>query len=55
MTDDSNARFDALLAAMAPPVSGGKRPSTDQALDGERPACCDDTHAPRDISEDASR
>ena len=49
-----NRRFDKVFAAMAPPI-GRKKPSSGQASDGERDACCSDTQTRQDTSKDASR
>jgi hypothetical protein len=43
-------RFDALLAAMAPPIAR-KTPSIDQASQMEQSACSSDIQTPPDTSE----
>lgn len=54
MTGNLNDRFDRLLGRMAngqPPVSAGKKPSSDQAS-GEAPdACCSDIQTPQILRE----
>lgn len=54
MTDDPQARFDAVLRAMAngeSPSSARKKPSADQAFDGVGDACSSDTQTPPDASD----
>ena len=55
MPDDTQARFDALLYAMAhgqSPSSAQKKPSGGQASHEAESACSNDTQTPPDISED---
>ena len=57
MPDDPQARFDALLHAMAhgeAPSSARKKPSSGQASNEGDSACSSDTQTPKDTSEDAS-
>lgn len=50
--DEINRQFDRLLGAMAPPVSGRTKPSSDLASDAERDACYSDTQTHPDTSTD---
>lgn len=53
--DEINRHFDRLLAAMAPRVSGRKKPSDGQASDAAHDAYYSDTRTRPDTSKDASR
>jgi hypothetical protein len=50
-----NRRFDKVFAAMAPPVTAKKKPSSGQASDGGRDAYCSDTQTRPDTSKDGDR
>jgi len=50
-----NRRFDKVFAAMAPPVTAKKKPSSDQASNGDSDACYSDTQTRPDTSKGDDR